>query len=428
LLKQRSGHLWILKAFGIFLLSLVAWMIMAIWTGSTFGVDISFASDLNSRLKANYSADEFDSNLQFLSFSILGEVMSDSGLKGDSGEFLEKFFQNPVPTATAESTQAHLDSTATVTSSFTPDLTGTATSRITGTPTPIPTGTWTTTSTPTRTRTVTATAIVTSTSMSFPSPSSQPTKTPTVTTTPIPDVFPILECVEYSGGGSYIAYFGYENPNPYSVQIPIGCNNYFSPAPTNRGQPTTFSPGRTSPYPNAAFSVSFEYGNEIVWHLLSHSVKASYGSESCNPGPTMTPTGTQAVDTEPPTVSVGSIQPTPGPLGVCEVEVYVDDVHVVDPPYSSGIEVVKLKYRVKDHTGDIFSDPLTKDSGGLTIEHGWDGYYSGSVHIRIEEEWPASGTTSFWADLWVKAKDNAGHEGYTYLGYYTMPYTCGSTE
>jgi uncharacterized repeat protein (TIGR01451 family) len=57
-------------------------------------------------------------------------------------------------------------------------------------------------------------------------------------------VEPVLECVRNNGGGSYSAYFGYENKNSVAVTIPVGNDNRFNPDPKDRGQPSVFGPGR----------------------------------------------------------------------------------------------------------------------------------------------------------------------------------------
>ncbi len=57
-------------------------------------------------------------------------------------------------------------------------------------------------------------------------------------------VYPILECVTAGANGSYTALFGYKNENSFTVTIPIGSNNKFSPSPIDRGQTTVFKPGR----------------------------------------------------------------------------------------------------------------------------------------------------------------------------------------
>lgn len=60
----------------------------------------------------------------------------------------------------------------------------------------------------------------------------------------------------------YTGYFGYNNPNLYTVTIPIGHKNRFSPYPKDQGQPTEFLPGRHK----ALFSVDFNYGYR-KWEL-----------------------------------------------------------------------------------------------------------------------------------------------------------------
>ncbi len=79
-------------------------------------------------------------------------------------------------------------------------------------------------------------------------------------------VSPILECVTDNGGGTYTAFFSSLNRNATPVTIPIGGDNKFTPSPQDRGQPTTFQPGRTPYWPNAAFSVVFG-GSNLVWTL-----------------------------------------------------------------------------------------------------------------------------------------------------------------
>ena len=94
-------------------------------------------------------------------------------------------------------------------------------------------------------------------------------------------VRPILECVANNGNGSYTAYFGYRNDNNLPVTLPIGSANKFSPSPQDRGQPTTFAPGRTPYWPNAAFSIPFD-GNNLVWTLDGRTATASANSAPCS--------------------------------------------------------------------------------------------------------------------------------------------------
>lgn len=52
-----------------------------------------------------------------------------------------------------------------------------------------------------------------------------------------------VACVD-NHGSTFDAVFGYDSENPNPQTIPIGPGNHFSPAPGDRGQPTTFAPGR----------------------------------------------------------------------------------------------------------------------------------------------------------------------------------------
>ena len=55
---------------------------------------------------------------------------------------------------------------------------------------------------------------------------------------------PLLECVVFRGAAPDIAVWGYSNPAAFSVTVPFGSSNGFSPAPLIRGQPRVFDPGR----------------------------------------------------------------------------------------------------------------------------------------------------------------------------------------
>jgi hypothetical protein len=82
-------------------------------------------------------------------------------------------------------------------------------------------------------------------------------------------VRPVLEYVTDNPDGTYTAWFGYDNLNATAVSIPVGPNNKFSPAPQDRGQPTTFQPGRHA----SVFSVTFAHGHP-AWKLDDETVAA----------------------------------------------------------------------------------------------------------------------------------------------------------
>ncbi|MCO6429902.1 MAG: DUF11 domain-containing protein [Deltaproteobacteria bacterium] len=84
---------------------------------------------------------------------------------------------------------------------------------------------------------------------------------------PVSPILPHLECVYDLGGGKYRAYFGYDNTGSETVTIAAGTEdaktmNKFVPDPKDRGQTSTFKPGRVK----AAFFVDFD-GSEISWKV-----------------------------------------------------------------------------------------------------------------------------------------------------------------
>lgn len=91
-------------------------------------------------------------------------------------------------------------------------------------------------------------------------------------------IIPILECVAENVDGTYIAHFGYENPNPFVVIVDAkNHQNEFEPPPTVRtGQPEGFVPGRVTDW----FRVLFD-GNDLVWKLDGHTATANRNSPTC---------------------------------------------------------------------------------------------------------------------------------------------------
>lgn len=80
--------------------------------------------------------------------------------------------------------------------------------------------------------------------------------------------------------GSFSMLFGYMSDNwKEELNVPIGPNNSFSPAPTDRGQPTRFLPRRN----RYVFSIKIpaDFGNqELVWTLITEGgqTQKAYGS------------------------------------------------------------------------------------------------------------------------------------------------------
>lgn len=143
------------------------------------------------------------------------------------------------------------------------------------------------------------------------------------------------------------------------------------------------------------------------------------------PGP---PTSTPLFgDSQNPQVSGGSVTPTPGTLSVCSVTVNVNNIDVIDPGPSSGINWVRLKYQVIGYTGYIWSGNLPQTGGpGWTAGPGstWDAEYGGSIFIDVTGLPADPGLYSI--ELWSKVVDNVGRSDFISYGTYTIPGTCGT--
>jgi hypothetical protein len=113
----------------------------------------------------------------------------------------------------------------------------------------------------------------------------------------------ILECVSKNGDGTYVAHFGYENPNGSPIIVPPGPDNYLTggglpqdlltiQTPFYFGRPNVVAerPGRSDFYPNSAFQVIFD-GSNLVWNLYDRTETANKHSTRCEPAPTPYPGG-----------------------------------------------------------------------------------------------------------------------------------------
>jgi hypothetical protein len=83
-------------------------------------------------------------------------------------------------------------------------------------------------------------------------------------------VAPVFEGWEPNQDGTFNLYFGYHNRNwQEEVDIPVGPNNFLSPGPPDRGQPTHFLVNRQKLL--FAVVVPPDFGNQtLVWTLISH--------------------------------------------------------------------------------------------------------------------------------------------------------------
>jgi len=89
-------------------------------------------------------------------------------------------------------------------------------------------------------------------------------------------VYPLLECLKDNGDGTYTAFLGYRNDASSSSIIPVGGSNGFSPAPLDRGQPSTFLTGSQK----YVFAVNFD-GKDIIWRIGENLLTISSSSGRC---------------------------------------------------------------------------------------------------------------------------------------------------
>jgi hypothetical protein len=93
------------------------------------------------------------------------------------------------------------------------------------------------------------------------------------------NVNPFISCIEPFPGG-FIANFGYENLDTSFVTVDVGANNFFSPNPANRNQPSIFLPG----FFERAFRVTYipDANNpSLIWTFLGNKVFANAGVREC---------------------------------------------------------------------------------------------------------------------------------------------------
>lgn len=93
-------------------------------------------------------------------------------------------------------------------------------------------------------------------------------------------IVPVFEGIYFDREtGKYEAYFGYNNKNERRFKIPVGPNNRFKGKSVNRGQVTTFYPGRQI----ASFSVTLKEDETIIWSLKGPDLRRRNISVTASP-------------------------------------------------------------------------------------------------------------------------------------------------
>jgi hypothetical protein len=83
------------------------------------------------------------------------------------------------------------------------------------------------------------------------------------------DLLPFADCVQRRADGGVYVWFGYENANSAEIRLPIGQQNRFTPAPFDRGQPTSFAPDSV----HLVFAVKAD-APQLTWHLQGETAHA----------------------------------------------------------------------------------------------------------------------------------------------------------
>lgn len=129
-------------------------------------------------------------------------------------------------------------------------------------------------------------------------------------------VYPAYEGWYQNDDGTATVLIGFFNSNQTeTVEIPIGEENHFSPGPEDRGQPTSFPPGRS--WGVLTIKVPGDFDGELSWTLVANdqpvtvpfTLRAAYFVE---------PFKDQANNNEPPTIrfSPGGTPSTGPPIGI----------------------------------------------------------------------------------------------------------------
>lgn len=197
------------------------------------------------------------------------------------------------------------------------------------------------------------------------------------------------------------------------------------------------------------------FEGEVPWTPTKPATKTPTRTQAPEdtPTPTYTPTRTRvpsktpsSTNTKKPATAVpsgdtvypviadpGVINPTPSAFASCSRVFSVSNARITDAAPSSGINYVKLKYKVYDnaeatvYAGYINSAPFSICSGGPT-GGGWDACYDGSMTISISPGFSAqpdyTGPGPFKIKVWLITEDNVGKTDSHFYGYYSMPASC----
>ncbi len=228
---RRNQANWLIRAFGIFIVGLTFWILVALTLSSANAGPLSLLVDLSSKLKASYGIDLFGNSMGSLQLSIIEDVWRDGGgIPGDGdgpGDLVAQIYDLPVPTATLCDQDQH--DLPTQQPAYTPE------------PTVSPTFTATPTSTPTATASPTPTEVTDEAGGSIVEPSRTPSSTPSKT--PSPAISPTPPSRKTPKPTKTPPPTPTKTPKPTYTPTPTCTPTPFEPTATK--EPHTFTPSPT---------------------------------------------------------------------------------------------------------------------------------------------------------------------------------------
>ncbi len=137
-------------------------------------------------------------------------------------------------------------------------------------------------------------------------------------------VRPRVMCTMPLGTGQVAVYFGYTNQADEPVVEPLGDDNSVSPWARAEGVPTTFMPGATRAYPDAAFVATYRVadvpeGESLGWTVGPRTARLTAETPRC-----------EVVEQPKPPEDVVWVKPKP--VEIAKVEPPVEVVEVPEPP------------------------------------------------------------------------------------------------
>jgi hypothetical protein len=425
-LNRQSGKLWFIKVFGVFLIGLVIWFILAIWTGTSFAFDFHFTQDLRSNLTANYGNCNFNQSVNYFNLTIMGDRFSDQRLPEESSGLAKKFLLDPIATAIIGGD---------------PEL---AIRPPTSTPFPVLDSNETTmekenaptflsmidTSIPAPTNTATET--LTNAFSPFSTKIDRSINTHDTITKPSEtlisdDVHPFHDFVEYQGGGKWEAYFDGDDLFFDLHSVPNREHIVFTPGTEDRGHRTLLLSDHSRSFHEVLFSAKPEENSGFGWFEGGSSREAlEYSNVVSNPALLFT----QAVmpqDNRSNIFNRYNLNFQPGSLDHSYDEIDVELFHGEDQSHSDRIEDRMLEQIIENSSSDGYS----KISTSVEEENGeaWrlSREYRDSEIVNKEHrlQFPEQG--SFNIKIWGSEKDDIFHDGMCFLGSHRMPSECGES-